>query len=99
MLVGKADELSRAKRHGLLGAEVQYAASDSFRLALVVQADPIPYYPAHALPTEYWTRPIDAQLREWYPIAGSWLETPTNMVALGNDDAPETPRCTKEIST
>jgi len=74
------------------GAAVQYAASDSEKLALIVQADPIPYYPAHALPTEYWTRPIDAQLRDWYPIAGSWLEdSPTNMVALGNDDAPESP--------
>ena len=72
------------------GDPVAYAASDSEKLELVVQADPIPYYPAHALPTEYWTRPIDAQLREWYTIAGSWLESPTNMVALGNDDAPET---------
>jgi hypothetical protein len=73
------------------GTPTTYAASDSFILELVVQADPIPYYPAHALPTEYWTRPIDAQLRDWYPIAGSWLDTPTNMVAKGNDDAPETP--------
>jgi hypothetical protein len=74
------------------GETVDYAASDSEVLELVVQAEPIPYYPAHALPTEYWTRPIDAQLREWYPVAGSWLEdSPTNMIALGNDDAPESP--------
>ncbi|MCW4054031.1 MAG: hypothetical protein NWE84_03810, partial [Candidatus Bathyarchaeota archaeon] len=72
------------------GAVTTYAASDSFILELVVQADQIPYYPPHALPTEYWTRPIDAQLREWYPIAGSWLEEPDEMIALGNDDAPET---------
>ena len=72
------------------GAETEYAAGDSFILELVVQADPIPYYPPHALPTEYWTRPIDAQLREWYPIAGSWLEEPDGMIAHGNDDAPET---------
>jgi len=71
------------------GAETEYAAGDSFVLELVVQADPIEYYPAHSLPTEYWTRPIDAQLREWYPIAGSWLEEPDELIALGNDDAPE----------
>jgi hypothetical protein len=71
------------------GAEVEYTASDSFELELVVQADPIEYYPGHSLPTEYWTRPIDAQLREWHTLAGSWLESPDNMVALGNDDAPE----------
>ncbi len=64
--------------------------SDSPELTLVVQADPIPIYPAHALPTEYWTRPIDQQLREWSPIAGSWLTTPPNSIANGNDDAPET---------
>jgi len=65
-------------------------ASDSAELTLVVQADPIPYYPGHALPTEYWTRPIDPQLREWYAVSGSWLYTPTNFIAVGNDDAPET---------
>ncbi|MCW4053296.1 MAG: hypothetical protein NWE84_00030 [Candidatus Bathyarchaeota archaeon] len=68
-----------------------FLAADSPILELVVQAEPIEFYPAHPLPTEYWTRPIDAQLREWYPIAGSWLETPDEYVAEGNDDAPESP--------
>ena len=78
------------------GAEVAYAASDSEILELVVQADPIPYYPPHALPTEYWTRPINAQLREWYSISANWLvPTPIlptdNLYAPYNDDAPESP--------
>ena len=30
-------------------------------------------HPGHTLPTEYWTRPVDSQLREWYSIMGSWL--------------------------
>ncbi len=64
-------------------------ASDSEKITLVVQADPIPYYPGHALPTEYWTRPINAQLREWTAIAGNWLESPANYFAPNNDDAPE----------
>ncbi len=65
-------------------------ASKSDPLTLVVQEDPITYYPAHPLPTEYWTRPIDPQQREWYTIAGNWLETPYNHFAPGNEDAPDT---------
>jgi len=30
-------------------------------------------HPGHTLPEEYWTRPVDSQLREWYSIMGSWL--------------------------
>jgi hypothetical protein len=46
-------------------------ASDSLPFTLVVTDEPRPYYPNFALPTEYWTRPIDAQIREWGYIAGS----------------------------
>jgi hypothetical protein len=61
-------------------------------LTLVVTEEPITYYPGHALPTEYWTRPIDAQIREWNVIAGSWLDGNRRLpqVAEGNDYAPET---------
>jgi hypothetical protein len=64
------------------GDPVPYEASDSAVLELVVQADPIEYHPGHSLPTEYWTRPIDSQLREWGAIAGSSWEVEYN-------DAPE----------
>jgi len=67
-----------------------YAASESDPLTLVVQEEPIPYYPAAPLPTEYWTRPIDPQLREWEVIAGHWLAIPPNLYAPYNDDAPDT---------
>jgi outer membrane protein assembly factor BamB len=65
-------------------------ASDSEKLTLVVEAEPISIYPGVPLPTEYWTRPINAQFREWSPIAGSWPATPVDRVVTGNDDAPET---------
>jgi hypothetical protein len=65
-------------------------ASDSDKLTLVVQEEPIPYYPGVPLPTEYWTRPIDMQLREWAPIAGNYLTIPRNCYSVGNDDAPDT---------
>jgi outer membrane protein assembly factor BamB len=51
-------------------------ASSSEKLTLVVQEEPTPYYPEHPLPTEYWTRPIDAQHREWHAIAGNWIGYP-----------------------
>lgn len=67
-----------------------YLASDSDIIELVVQADPIAYYPDNPLPSEYWSRPIDSQLRSWSAVSGSWLYVDTNMVAVGNDDAPNT---------
>jgi outer membrane protein assembly factor BamB len=66
-------------------------ASDSTELELIVQEDPIEYYPGHPLPQEYWTRPIDAQLREWYQVTGNWLGATTTspQVLTDNADAPD----------
>jgi outer membrane protein assembly factor BamB len=72
--------------------------SYSETLELVVTEEEVEYYEAVPLPTEYWTRPIDAQLREWAPIAGSWIwgagmfggAAIPNRYAPYNDDAPET---------
>jgi len=71
---------------------VSYLASSSYLLTLVVTEEPVTRYPGHALPTEYWTRPIDPQLREWYTISGSWLvSSPENLfMDPGNDEAPDT---------
>ena len=77
------------------GPSAQGIPANSTRLAsersltLVVQEEPIQFYPGFPLPTEYWTRPIDDQLREWAPVAGSWLTTPRNFLAEGNDYAPD----------
>jgi len=57
---------------------------------LVVTEEPSPHYPGHPLPTEYWSRPIDPQFREWFSISGNWLQRPDNGLALYNDFAPET---------
>jgi len=60
-------------------------ASTSPKLALVVQEEPLQYYPGSPMPTEYWTRPINAQNREWYTVAGSsWTDDEFN-------DAPDSP--------
>jgi hypothetical protein len=67
-------------------------ASTSDKLALVVTEEPRKYYPGVPLPTEFWTRPINAQFREWTPIAGNWLGIRgyDNRLPPDNDDAPET---------
>ena len=68
----------------IAGTVVQAGTSET--LNLVVQSEPLPAYPGHALPTEYWSRPIDPQLREWYSISGNWVSRPDNSLALYNDD-------------
>jgi hypothetical protein len=65
-------------------------ASESKILTLTVQQEPVPIYQDHALPTEYWSRPIDDQLTPWNVMAGNWQRTPDNLVTQGNIDAPET---------
>ena len=76
-------------------------ASTSETLDLVVQTEQIQYHPGYSLPKEYWTRPIDAQLREWYTIGGEWASNPANSLAPYNDEAPEAPHIlwTKTINS
>ena len=76
-------------------------ASDSDKLTLIVkEAVEVSTYPTLPLPTEYWSRPINAQLREWTTIAGNWPGIPTDRYVLNNDYAPETGHVlwTKEVS-
>ncbi|TRO48922.1 hypothetical protein E2P60_00220 [Candidatus Bathyarchaeota archaeon] len=74
-----------------------FAASDSDVFTLVVQQEPIEYYPGFPMPSEYWTRPINAQFFEWVPITGNWLRPagsytmpPIPKYHPNNEDAPET---------
>jgi len=74
---------------GLVPAGSTFLAGDSDIASLTVTAEPQPTYPENPLPTEFWSRPIDGQLREWSGIAGNWLGIPQNFQAPYND-APET---------
>ncbi len=69
-------------------------ASDSAVISLTVTAESRPYFPDTPLPDYYWTRPIDAQNREWDGIAGSWLDgsliRTTLQRSAPNNDGPET---------
>jgi outer membrane protein assembly factor BamB len=81
-----------------LTGTITYLASESEPLELIVEADPIQYYPGNSLPSEYWSRPIDAQLWEWTSIAANWVwgggtyggSSIPNYYAPYND-GPETP--------
>jgi hypothetical protein len=70
---------------GGIPANTTMLASSSPILTLDVKEEPRQFYPGSPLPTEFWTRPINAQHREWYTISGSnWMDNSYN-------EAPESP--------
>ena len=76
------------------GANIWYEATTSEKLAVnVTEAQPEKFYPSVPLPTEYWTRPINDQMRDWYTIASNFLQ-PSRTGGAGyipyNENAPDT---------
>ena len=61
-----------------------FEAATSQKISITVQQEPVPWFPEAPLPTEYWTRPINAINRKWESISGDWLmkdyngQTPSN---------------------
>jgi len=52
-----------------------YQASTSPEVSLTVQQEQVNSYPAAQLPTDYWTRPIPIENREWWVIGGHFPYT------------------------
>ena len=50
-----------------------YMPSETPITTLVVQQEPIKPLPENPTPTDYWTRPINAENRNWNSISGNWL--------------------------
>jgi outer membrane protein assembly factor BamB len=50
-----------------------YKPSESRVLTLEVTEEPVTHWQETPLPTDYWTRPINSNNREWYQISGNWL--------------------------
>jgi hypothetical protein len=50
-----------------------YSGAESNIVTFTVQNEQIQKYPEAPLPTDYWTRPINAINRDWYVLAGNWL--------------------------
>jgi hypothetical protein len=53
-----------------LGASVLYTASSTDWQEFTVQQDWVNSWPSVPIPTDYWTRPISAENREWWSISG-----------------------------
>jgi hypothetical protein len=49
-----------------------YQPSSAPEETFTVQTDYNPSWPQSALPTDYWTRPVDFVHREWWPILGNY---------------------------
>ena len=52
-----------------------YKPSSSPVRTLVVQQEMVPSWPESTLPTDYWTRPVHVENREWWTISGNWPGT------------------------
>ena len=49
-----------------------YTASETSWQNLTVQNDMVASWPSTPLPTDYWTRPVNPQFRDWTPILGDY---------------------------
>jgi len=49
-----------------------YQPSTSQEETFTCQANYNPSWPAEALPTDYWTRPVDFSHRDWWPVLGNY---------------------------
>ena len=61
---------------------VYYMPSETPEVTIVVQEDIVYSWPPAELPTDYWTRPISPENREWWTIAGDfpWYGPATSSV-------------------
>jgi outer membrane protein assembly factor BamB len=78
----------------LAGAPVTtdyYEPSTSHKVMVTVQEEPIYATPGAPLPTEYWTRPINAQNYEWQSLGGNWLGLPLQFASGCNADGTFNP--------
>jgi hypothetical protein len=58
-----------------LDSSYYYMPSSDGPYELVVQEDIVLSWPEAPLPTDYWTRPVHPQLREWWSILGNYPGT------------------------
>ncbi len=50
----------------------KFEASTSPLFTFKVQNEPVPTWPTAPLPTDYWTRPVNAENREWSQFLADW---------------------------
>ncbi len=54
------------------GESVYYQPSSSPEMTITVQEDMVLSWPEMPLPTDYWTRPVPYEYREWWPYIGNY---------------------------
>jgi hypothetical protein len=69
-----------------------YEPSSTKEQTLVVQQQQVASWPVSPLPTDYWTRPISPENREWWPIAGDYPWSGPSTEALWDQLYPNTNR-------
>ncbi|MGD6808647.1 MAG: PQQ-binding-like beta-propeller repeat protein [Candidatus Bathyarchaeia archaeon] len=52
-----------------------YKPSSTAWLNFTVQEDQVMSFPPAGTPTDYWTRPVSSENREWWPYLGNWPST------------------------
>ncbi len=52
--------------------DAYYLPSSTKEQELIVQSDPVMSWPQSPLPTDYWTRPVSPENREWMSILGDY---------------------------
>jgi hypothetical protein len=60
---------------GTLLGSAYYKPASTAEQPLVVQQDLVMSWPPAPLPTDYWTRPVSPNNREWWPILGNYPAT------------------------
>jgi len=62
-----------------------YKPSETKEQTLIVQEDQVYSWPPSTLPTDYWSRPVSPENREWWPILGNY---PADGIVGGGPDWP-----------
>ncbi len=52
-----------------------YEPATSKVVSVTVQKDMVASWPVDPFPTDYWTRPVYSEKRDWWPILGNWPAT------------------------
>jgi outer membrane protein assembly factor BamB len=71
-------------------AGMYFEPATSAKVEVTVQQEPIQYLPETPLPTDYWTRPINAENTYWWSISGNWLCKGYDVGSLDSNFAPYT---------
>ena len=73
-------------------ASAYYKPSSTPEITLTVQSEIVYSWPPSALPTDYWTRPISPENREWWVIGGDYPWYGPSTEAEWNEIYPDTNR-------